>query len=176
MVTFTTTHWTIVPCVHQQGASFNSVENPTCCARQRQPSVYQDFSCVYCCRLLRWGTHTVAELAAADHANAAAELGDADLADRPRLLRWGISTTVDLAAADDANTRAQLDPVSIASSSIDDAIPDKVIGRPAAKLASRCGFKLKRVGVCNRDCLSTFVHLVSHKAIYMMQEAQIDVR
>jgi len=118
----------------------------------------------------------VAELAAADHANAAAELGDADLADRPRLLRWGISTTVDLAAADDANTRAQLDPVSIASSSIDDAIPDKVIGRPAAKLASRCGFKLKRVGVCNRDCLSTFVHLVSHKAIHMMQEAQIDVR
>ena len=100
------------------------------------------FSCVDYRRLLRWGTHTAAELAAADHANATVQLGDADLTDRPRLLRWGISTTVDLEAAVDANARAQLDPVGIASLAIDKTIPDKVIGRPATKLASRCGFKL----------------------------------
>ncbi|KAL0033997.1 hypothetical protein WJX79_001974 [Trebouxia sp. C0005] len=80
-------------------------------------------------KLLRWGTHTAAELEAADHANAAAELGDADLADRPKLLRWGINTTVDLAAA---NARA-----GIASLSIHDSIPDNSIEQPAAMLAPR---------------------------------------
>ncbi|DBA75406.1 TPA: hypothetical protein ACH3X1_010669 [Trebouxia sp. C0004] len=88
-------------------------------------------------KLLRWGTQTAAELEAADHANTAAELGGADLADQPRLLRWGTSTTVDLAAADDANARAQRGPVGIASLSIGDSIRDRSIGRPAAQLASR---------------------------------------
>ncbi len=97
-----------------------------------------------CCRLLRWGTQTAAELEAADHANAVAELGDANFADRPRLLRWGISTTLDLAGANDAKARAQLNPVGIASLSSGNAIPDNSIGRPAAKLASRWGSKLKR--------------------------------
>ena len=125
------------------------------------------------CRLLRWGTHTAAELEAADHANAAAELGDADLADRPKLLRWGVSTTLDLAAANDVNARSQHDPVGIASLSITDSVPGNSIGPPAAKLASRWGFKLtmcmKQVGT---ECL---MHLVSHKANYMMQETHIAI-
>lgn len=55
------------------------------------------------CRLLRWGTSTAAELAAAYNANAGVQFGSADLAAQHKLLRWGSSTAVGLAAADAAH-------------------------------------------------------------------------
>lgn len=149
-----------------QDVSFTSTQYPTTVVHGSADHLYNtDLICVNCCRLLRWGTHTAAELEAADHANAAAELGDADLADRPKLLRWGINTTVDLAAA---NARA-----GIASLSIHDSIPDNSIEQPAAMLAPRWGFKLV---VCINQVGSTVLHRVWHKAIHMMQEAQSAVR
>ncbi|DBA75404.1 TPA: hypothetical protein ACH3X1_010667 [Trebouxia sp. C0004] len=53
-------------------------------------------------RLLRWGTSTAAELAAACNDSAGLRFGSADLAAQHKLLRWGSSTVGDLAAADAA--------------------------------------------------------------------------
>lgn len=60
------------------------------------------------CRLLRWGSSTAAELAAAYSASAGVQLDSADLAAQHKLLRWGSSTAADLAAADAVRRQAPL--------------------------------------------------------------------
>ncbi|DBA79405.1 TPA: hypothetical protein ACH3X2_000050 [Trebouxia sp. C0005] len=59
-------------------------------------------------RLLRWGSSTAAELAAAYSASAGVQLDSADLAAQHKLLRWGSSTAADLAAADAVRRQAPL--------------------------------------------------------------------
>lgn len=88
-------------------------------------------------RLLRWGTHTAAELAAADHADAGTQLAAARPAAPPRLLPWESSTAADPAAATVANAAAQITSLAVTRQLEADTVVQGDIGRPAAKLASK---------------------------------------
>ena len=69
-------------------------------------------SCCCQCRLLRWGSSTAANLAAADVATAEVQLPEGCPPTQPRLLRWGTSTAADLAAAEAAHNQT-LEPNAV---------------------------------------------------------------
>ena len=60
------------------------------------------------CRLLRWGSSTAADLAAACEAHAESQIRKELPHSPPRLLRWGASTAAELAAAEAAHGSAHL--------------------------------------------------------------------
>ena len=94
----------------------------------RQPLLY--------CRLLRWGTNNAAELAAAEDANAGAQLASAHSAAPPRLLRWGTSTAADPAAVGEGNAVAQCTSVDVTRQLQTDPVSTRDTERYAAKPAS----------------------------------------
>ena len=67
--------------------------------------------CIYC-RLLRWGSSTAADLAAAEVTTAEPQLPEGRPPTQSRLLRWGTSTAADLAAAEAAH-RQTLEPDTV---------------------------------------------------------------